>query len=187
MSNLARGFAGEAEYDRLFDVAGHGRLLIYRDVWMKVDKAVLQADSLIVTGGVIVVNGIKNYSGSHLYQSGRSARENAAALRKYFIADPMTLPETDPPRVRVGNYCCSCGSFEVEYGKFKMTCRNCGGREKLNHMFARAVIDHSVLFHNTPVTKDRMHHFTGCVLNERTVRRLHNRYCDKTGRSRSTS
>ncbi|HIW12493.1 MAG TPA: NERD domain-containing protein [Candidatus Salinicoccus stercoripullorum] len=95
MSNLARGFAGEAEYDRLFDVAGHGRLLIYRDVWMKVDKAVLQADSLIVTGGVIVVNGIKNYSGSHLYQSGWSARENAA-LRKYFIADPMPLPETDP-------------------------------------------------------------------------------------------
>src|SRR5699024_7379364 len=107
MSNLVCVFAGEAEYDRLFDVAGHGRLLIYRDVWMKVDKAVLQADSLIVTDGVIVVNGIKNYSGSHLYQSGRSARENAAALRKYFIADPMTLPETDPPRVWVGNYCCS--------------------------------------------------------------------------------
>ena len=75
----------------------------------------------------------------------------------------------------------------MEYGKFKMRCRNCGGREKLNHMFARAVIDYSVLFHDTPMTKDRMHHFTGGVLNERTVRRLLNRYCDKTGRSRSTS
>src|SRR5699024_8638485 len=119
MSNLVCVFAGEAEYDRLFDVAGHGRLLIYRDGWMKVDKAVLQADSLIVTGGVIVVNGIKNYSGSHLYQSGRSARENAAALRKYFIADPMTLPETDPHVCGLEIIAAAAGGLKWRMGRLK--------------------------------------------------------------------
>src|SRR5690625_6709259 len=44
LAALSAGHAGECEYDRLFDAAGHGSLLIYRDVWMKVDEAVIQTE-----------------------------------------------------------------------------------------------------------------------------------------------
>ena len=56
LAALSSGHVGECEYDRLFDDAGHGSLLIYRDIWMKVDDALIQADSLIIADGVLAVD-----------------------------------------------------------------------------------------------------------------------------------
>ncbi|WP_017548065.1 nuclease-related domain-containing protein [Salinicoccus carnicancri] len=70
LAALSSGHAGECEYDRLFDAAGHGGLLIYRDIWMKVDEAVIQADSLIVADGVVAVDEVKNFSGDYKYAGG---------------------------------------------------------------------------------------------------------------------
>src|SRR5699024_5860144 len=70
LAALSSGHAGECEYDRLFDDAGHGSLLIYRDIWMKVDDAVIQADSLIIADGVVAVDEVKNFSGNYKYAGG---------------------------------------------------------------------------------------------------------------------
>lgn len=264
MRNLVSGFAGEAEYDRLFDVAGHGRLLIYRDLWMKIDKAVLQADSLIVTDDMLIVNEIKNYSGNYLYRDGRwfrngrtggedplaqvsrtagklvrlayhlpyrvevekkvvfvnpnldmeidsddaaqfavgrpklmsyfaelnqmsagaAAYENANALRKFFIDDPMPLPVTDVRRLRAGNYCYGCGSYELWYGRYKVKCRLCGYFETVEKMFARAIIDFAILFYDETITTAKIFNFIGKTLSERSIRRLLNKYCNKSGTNR---
>src|SRR5690625_800016 len=71
LAALSAGHAGECEYDRLFDAAGHGSLLIYRDVWMKVDEAVIQTDSLVIADGVVAVDEVKNFSGDYKYADGK--------------------------------------------------------------------------------------------------------------------
>lgn len=267
MRNLARGFAGEAEYDRLFDAAGHGRLLIYRDLWMKIDKAVLQVDSLIVTDDMLIVNEIKNYSGNYLYRDGRwfqngrpggedplaqvsrtagklvrmafhlpyrvavekkvvfvnpnldlevgsddaaqfavgrpklmryfsdlnqmyagdAAYENANALRKFFIDDPMPLPVTDVGRLRAGNYCYGCGSYELEYSRYTAICSQCNYEETLERLVVRALIDFTILFPKEKMTKAKMISFTDNQIHEKLLRKALVKYCSKTGSSRSTS
>lgn len=265
--NLMSGFAGEAEYDKLFNVAGHGRLLIYRDLWLKIDKAVLQADNLIVADGTLVVNEIKNYSGNYVFDgsgwfrsgrpsgedplaqvsrtagklvrlgyhlpyrvniekkvvfinpnldleinsdenaqfivgrprllkyfaelnqmyAGHAAEENARALGKFIIDDPMELPVTVPNRVRRGNYCYECGSYELVYGKFKVKCCLCACSETVERMFVRAIIDFAILFYGESLTTPKIFDFVGKRLSERSVRRLLNKYCDKTGTNRDAN
>lgn len=67
---LRQGFEGEQSYDRLWDEVGHDHLLIFRDIWMKVENATLQIDALIVHGDRLIVNEIKNYSGMYQYADG---------------------------------------------------------------------------------------------------------------------
>ncbi|MEZ2457792.1 nuclease-related domain-containing protein [Salinicoccus roseus] len=67
---LRQGFEGEQSYDRLWDEVGHDHLLIFRDIWMKVENATLQIDALIVYGDRLIVNEIKNYSGMYQYADG---------------------------------------------------------------------------------------------------------------------
>lgn len=67
LSILQKGFEGEREYDSIFDEAGHENLLIYRDVWMKIEGSTLQIDALIITENALIVNEIKNYSGLYSF------------------------------------------------------------------------------------------------------------------------
>lgn len=71
LSVLEKGFSGECEYDRIFDSAGHGSVFVFRDIYLKIDGAVAQYDSLIVSDDGIVVNEIKNYSGLYRYENGK--------------------------------------------------------------------------------------------------------------------
>ena len=68
LSILKKGYEGEQEYDRIFEEAGHGNLLIYRDLWLKIEGSTLQIDSLIIAGNKLIVNEIKNYSGLYSYK-----------------------------------------------------------------------------------------------------------------------
>ncbi|WP_342388699.1 nuclease-related domain-containing protein [Salinicoccus bachuensis] len=67
---LRQGFEGEQTYDRLWDEVGHEQLLIFRDLWLKVENATLQIDALIVGEDRLIVNEIKNYSGMYQYGNG---------------------------------------------------------------------------------------------------------------------
>ncbi len=69
LSILRRGFEGEKEYDRIFDEAGHENILIYRDLWLKIEGSTLQIDALIITEDTLIVNEIKNYSGLYSYEN----------------------------------------------------------------------------------------------------------------------
>src|SRR5699024_647714 len=64
---LRKGYEGEKEYDSIFDEAGHENLLIYRDIWMKIEDATLQIDALIIKENSLIVNEIKNYSGFYSF------------------------------------------------------------------------------------------------------------------------
>lgn len=264
--NLVSGFTGEVEYDRLFDVAGHGRLLIYRDLWLKIDKAVLQTDSLIVADRVLVVNEIKNYSGNYVFDgsgwfrngrpssedplaqvsrtagklvrlgyhlpyrvnvekkvifinpnldleinsdenaqfivgrpkllsyfselnrmyAGHAAGENAQALRKFIIDDPMPLPVTDPNRVQAGNYCYGCGRYELVYSRYTAACSSCNYEETLERLVVRAIIDFSTLFPQEKMTKSKMLAFTNNQIHERLLRKILVKYCSKAGNNRAS-
>ncbi|MFC3420105.1 nuclease-related domain-containing protein [Salinicoccus hispanicus] len=67
---LRQGFHGEQIYDRLWDEVGHEQLLIFRDLWLKIENATLQIDALIVGEDRLIVNEIKNYSGMYQYENG---------------------------------------------------------------------------------------------------------------------
>src|SRR5699024_8166265 len=67
---LQSGYHGEETYDRLSDEAGHDNLLIYRDLWLKIENATLQIDALVITDGQLTVNEIKNYSGIYSCETG---------------------------------------------------------------------------------------------------------------------
>lgn len=69
LKRLNKGFEGEELYDRIFDEAGHDRVSIFRDIWIKADKSLTQIDSLIVSDDVVVINEIKNYSGQYTYEN----------------------------------------------------------------------------------------------------------------------
>lgn len=65
-----KGFAGECEYDRVFDEAGHGSVFVFRDIYLQIEGGVAQYDSLIVSDDGIIINEIKNYSGIYRYEKG---------------------------------------------------------------------------------------------------------------------
>lgn len=266
LSILRKGFEGEKEYDRIFDEAGHENLLIYRDLWMKIEDAILQIDALIITDESLIVNEIKNYSGLYSFDddgwvingmqisedplaqasrtgnklvklryllhenfdreyrvifvnpnfnlkikpdnerniiqrsmlrhymkdlnkmcAGPKAYEMSGKLKKFFIEDPKVLAEVGADRIKSGNYCCGCGAYNLEAGKFFVVCRECGCRETIEKLFVRGIIDYSVLYPNEMMTTSKVDAFLMNLLRPRTLRRLLNRYCDKIGNSRSTS
>lgn len=69
LNRLQKGFEGEKRYDKIFDEAGHDKISIFRDIWIKADKSLTQIDSLIVSDDVVVINEIKNYSGQYTYEN----------------------------------------------------------------------------------------------------------------------
>lgn len=266
LSILRKGFDGEVGYDRIFDEAGHDNLLIYRDLWMKIEGGILQIDSLIITENKLIVHEIKNYSGLYSYENdgwfingiqiseepvaqavrtgnkllklrsllhhnferdykvifvnpnfnleikqekpknivqrsmlrhymmelnkmhvGPRAHETALRLKDYFIDNPMELPEVDPERVKAGNYCCACGKFEMIFGRYHTKCVQCGNKETIEKMIVRAMVDFNIIFHNTPMTKEKLKRFAGMDKNERSIRRLLNKYAEKVGAGRKTA
>lgn len=66
-----KGFAGECEYDRVFEEVGHGSVLLFRDIYLRIDGRTAQYDCLIVSDDGVVVNEIKNYSGLYRYDNGK--------------------------------------------------------------------------------------------------------------------
>src|SRR5699024_8107857 len=66
-----KGYAGECEYDRVFDEIGHGSVFVFRDIYLRIEGNVAQYDCLIVSDDGIVVNEIKNYSGLYRYDKGK--------------------------------------------------------------------------------------------------------------------
>lgn len=266
LSILKKGYEGEQEYDRIFEEAGHDNLLIYRDLWLKIEGSTLQIDSLIIAGNKLIVNEIKNYSGLYSYkdsgwfingtqiseeplaQAARTgnkllklrallqlnfereykvvfvnpnfnlniapedeknivqrsmlrhymkelnkihidarARGISLKLKDYFIDDPMPLPEVDAARVKCGSYCSKCGSFGIVLERYHATCVNCNNKETTEKMIVRSIIDFNVLFHNRPMTKESVRQFVGLSKNERSFRRILNKYGEKTGAGRSTA
>lgn len=65
LENLRRGYEGECIYDSIFNEVGHDNLYIYRDVYLSIEDSTTQYDSLIVTEEGVVVNEIKNFSGTY--------------------------------------------------------------------------------------------------------------------------
>ncbi|WP_411843677.1 nuclease-related domain-containing protein [Salinicoccus sp. HZC-1] len=63
------GYAGEKEYDTVFDETGHDHLYIFRDIWLRIDNGNIQFDALIVADNIMIVNEIKNYSGNYSYEN----------------------------------------------------------------------------------------------------------------------
>ena len=64
------GYEGELMYDELFDSIGHNNVLIYRDVFLKIDNSVTQYDSLIISDKGIISNEIKNFTGNCTVRNG---------------------------------------------------------------------------------------------------------------------
>lgn len=67
--NLQKGYLGECEYDEIIKKVGHKNLLIYRDVYLRVDETVSQYDAIIINDEKIVVNEVKNFSGDFVYKN----------------------------------------------------------------------------------------------------------------------
>src|SRR5699024_1417797 len=67
---LRSGFEGEKQFDDVFDEVGHDNLYIFRDIWLVLDGATVQLDSLAVTNDTLILNEIKNYSGKYTYENG---------------------------------------------------------------------------------------------------------------------
>ncbi|WP_462421768.1 nuclease-related domain-containing protein [Salinicoccus sp. Marseille-QA3877] len=69
LNRLQKGFEGEQLYDIIFEEAGHDGINIFRDIWIKADKSLVQIDSLIVSDDKVIINEIKNYSGQYTYEN----------------------------------------------------------------------------------------------------------------------
>lgn len=76
LENLRRGYEGECIYDSIFNEVGHDNLYIYRDVYLSIEDSTTQYDSLIVTEEGVVVNEIKNFSGTYTVMDGSWAKGN---------------------------------------------------------------------------------------------------------------
>ncbi|GEM_PF-3763073 len=59
LSVLERGYEGECIYDKVFEQTSGQTVLVFRDIYLKIEDSVAQYDSLIVSDGEITVNEIK--------------------------------------------------------------------------------------------------------------------------------
>ncbi len=76
LENLRRGYEGECIYDNIFNEVGHDNSYIYRDVYLNIEDSTTQYDSLIVTEEGVVVNEIKNFSGTYTVSDDSWAKGN---------------------------------------------------------------------------------------------------------------
>ena len=76
LENLTRGYEGECLYDSIFNDLGHDNLYIYRDIYLNIEDSSTQYDSIIVSDDEVVVNEIKNYSGTYTVVDGSWAKGN---------------------------------------------------------------------------------------------------------------
>ena len=80
-----KGFEGECLYDEIFNDVGHGDVLVYRDLYLKIGESVTQYDALVIDDEGIAVNEIKNYTGDYKveggdwYRAGRRISEDPVA------------------------------------------------------------------------------------------------------------
>lgn len=68
---LSRGYQGEVMYDTIVDEVGLSNVYIFRDIYLEIDGSVTQFDCLIVTEDAVVMNEIKNYTGSYSCKNGK--------------------------------------------------------------------------------------------------------------------
>lgn len=69
LSVLERGYEGECIYDKVFEQTSGQTVLVFRDIYLKIEDSVAQYDSLIVSDGEITVNEIKNFSGLYRFEN----------------------------------------------------------------------------------------------------------------------
>lgn len=73
---LKKGYIGECEYDSILEKIGHDNLIVFRDIYLKIDRVVSQYDVLLINDDGVIVNEVKNYSGDYEYKDGSWYKSN---------------------------------------------------------------------------------------------------------------
>lgn len=108
-------------------------------------------------------------------------------IRAHTTENPYFNGSLGAGQIRTGIYCGECGSFNLEKGRFQLTCAECGTIESNETHLLRAMSDHKFLFYNQPMTKRSLLRLIDHQLHGRTVLRSLQRHCDVIKKGRQTS
>lgn len=91
--------------------------------------------------------------------------------------NPYFNGSSNVSRLRKGLYCGECESFDLEKGRFQLTCIKCGTIESNETHLLRAMSDHKFIYYNRPLTKRSMLELIGYTFHENTVYRALQKHC----------
>lgn len=258
LAALESGYEGELHYDRVLEEAGHGTLIIFRDIYLKAGDGVAQFDSIMIDGNSVTVNEIKNYSGFYSYVDGQwfsgkfevtedaisqlkramgklkkvrydsqmnfdvsgkiifpnldlqfdcdderarsmiimrnqmkdylkgfrssgiseQSKEIARVIYKRIIENPYFDKAADIEDLKLGLYCRSCDSFDLDIQKYYVYCRQCRCRESKESHIIRALSDFQALFRHEKMTRQKLQMLLGNQISERMLQRMLKKYCE---------
>ncbi|MDO5359716.1 MAG: nuclease-related domain-containing protein [Jeotgalicoccus sp.] len=108
-------------------------------------------------------------------------------IRNHAVVNPYFNGSSNVGQIRKGLYCGECGSFELEKGRFQLTCAKCGTIESNETHLLRGMSDHKFLFYNHPMTKRSILELIDFQLHKITVLRALQKHCDVIRKGRQTS
>ena len=115
------------------------------------------------------------------------AERLVSLIRGQIAENPYFNGSSNVSRIRKGLYCGACGSFELEKGRFQLTCVKCGTIESNETHLLRAMSDHKFLFYNHPMTKRSVLELIDNQLHKITVLRALQKHCNVDSKGRQTS
>ncbi|WP_026858382.1 nuclease-related domain-containing protein [Jeotgalicoccus psychrophilus] len=107
----------------------------------------------------------------------KKADRLVALIREHETVNPYFNGSSNVGQIRKGLYCGECGSFELEKGRFQLTCAKCGTIESNETHLLRAMSDHKFLFYNHPMTKRSILELIAYTFHENTVYRALQKHC----------
>ena len=151
---------------------------IKRKVIFPNDDFRLYSEDASIWKNVVIRMDLKKYfrQFKDSYNTEKSGRL-VSIIQEHFKDNPYFNGSSNVSQIRTGLYCGQCGSFDLEKGRFQLTCVKCGTIESNETHLLRAMSDHKFLYYNRPMTKRSVLELINYIFHENTVYRALQKHC----------
>jgi predicted RNA-binding Zn-ribbon protein involved in translation (DUF1610 family) len=98
----------------------------------------------------------------------------------------IELPQYDYDKLKKGNYCKTCGSFQVSTNSIYFVCRKCGEKEGIEQAILRNVDEFKLLFPDRKITTQSIYEWCEMDLHRRTFSRALKKNYTTLGKTKDT-
>lgn len=111
---------------------------------------------------------------------GNNANNIVRLIKNQIVEDPYFNESADIFKIRRGLYCGQCNSFDLNKGRFQLTCSHCGTVESSETHLFRAMSDYQTLFQKQPMTRNSLLHFIDNQIGRTSAYEIMKKHCDMT-------
>lgn len=139
----------------------------------------LSTENVYIWEVTVLRNQLRNYFRQFRNEKlGNNANNIVKAIKNQIVDDPYFNESADIFKIRRGLYCGQCNSFNLNKGRFQLTCSHCGTIESNETHLFRAMNDYQILFQNEPMTRYSLLYFVDNQIGKTSAYEIMKKHCD---------